>query len=275
MNTTTRFRRWSAGSATLVLAAALAACGSDDDAGGDTQAADTSATDSAAADPAEFCEASVDVESAAAAGPPIDETTPPAEAQAAMEEFGAQLTPLLERAQDTAPEEVADDVTTAVDTMKQALTTGDMAPMEGAEFMAADDAIDEYMLAECGYEQIEATGVDYEYEGIPDSVPSGVVAVTFRNEGEELHEIGVVRINDGVDMPLAELAALPPEQSESMVQFTGAAFAHPGASDTVFLRMEPGRYGAVCFVPQGTAHDAEGSGPPHLALGMLAEFQAE
>ncbi|RZU31441.1 hypothetical protein [Blastococcus saxobsidens] len=274
MHTTTR-SRWSATGTALVVALAVAACGSDEEPGGDSQAAATSAETSAAADPAEFCEAAVDVESAAAAGPPIDETTPPAEAQAAMEEFSARLGPLLERAQETAPEEVADDVATSIATMQQALSTGDMAPMEGAEFMAADDAIDEYMLAECGYEQIEVTGVDYEYEGVPDSVPSGVVAVTFRNEGEELHEIGIVRIDDDVDMPLAELAALPPEQSESMVQFAGAAFAAPGESDTVFLRMEPGRYGAGCFVPQGTTPEAEGSGPPHLTLGMLAEFQAE
>ena len=37
----------------------------------------------------------------------------------------------------------------------------------------ADAAMDEYMLAECGYEQVEAVGVDYAYEGIPGSVPAG------------------------------------------------------------------------------------------------------
>ena len=274
MNTTRRLRRLSAGGAALVIAVGLAACGSDDDSGGGggTEAAAT--TTAEAADPAEFCEASVDVESATAAAPPIDETTPPAEAQAALEEFGATLEPLLQRAQDTAPEEIAGDVDTAVETMRTALSTGDMSGLESPEFTATDDAIDEYMLANCGYEQIEATGVDYEYEGIPDTVPAGVVAVTFSNEGQEMHEIGVVRINDDVTMPLEELAALPPEQSMSMITFTGVAFAAPGETDTVFLEMEPGRYGAACFIPQGTTHDSEGNGPPHMTLGMLKEFEA-
>ena len=57
--------------------------------------------------------------------------------------------------------------------------------------------MDEYMLAECGYEQLEATGVDYEYEGIPDSIPAGTVAVTFHNEGEEMHEIGLTATEFG------------------------------------------------------------------------------
>ena len=131
------------------------------------------------------------------------------------------------------------------------------------------------MLAECGYEQLEATGVDYEYEGLPDTVPAGVVAVTFTNEGEELHEIGVARVNDDVTMPIEQVLAQPVEQVFSMVTLTGVTFAAPGESETTFLRMEPGRYGAACFVPQGTTHDTQGGGPPHFSLGMFAEFTAE
>ena len=140
------------------------------------------------------------------------------------------------------------------------LSTGGDTVLEQPEFTEADDAIDEYMLAECGYEQIEATGVDYEYEGIPDTVPAGVVAVTFTNEGEELHEIGVARINDDVTVPVEEVLALPEEEVLSMITFTGVAFAAPGESETTFLRMEPGRYGAACFIPEGTTHDTEGTG---------------
>ena len=33
------------------------------------------------------------------------------------------------------------------------------------------------------------------FEGLPDTVPTGIVAVTFRNEGTEMHEIGIARIN--------------------------------------------------------------------------------
>ena len=285
MNTKTRLRRWSAGGAALIMAAALGACGSDEpsdeatDVSADvaTEEATDAATEEteAAADPAEFCDASVDVEASFGDAPPIDETTPPEEAQAALEEFGGEVEPLLNRAEETAPSEIAEDVRTAIEAVRGALSTGELAGLESPEYMAADDAIDQYMLANCGYDVIDVTGVDYEYEGIPDTVESGAVAVTFTNEGEELHEIGIVRINDDVTMPLAELAALPQEEAMSMIQFSGAAFAPPGESDTVFLRMEPGRYGAACFVPQGTTLETEGSGPPHMTLGMLAEFEAE
>ena len=106
-------------------------------------------------------------------------------------------------------------------------------------------------------------------------MPAGVVAITFTNEGQELHEIGLARVNDEVTAPIEELLALPEDEFLSKITFKGAAFAAPDESDTTFMRLEAGRYGAVCFIPQGTTHDTEGSGPPHFALGMFAEFTVE
>jgi hypothetical protein len=265
--------RWSLGSAVLVIAATLTGCSSEDPGGsGDAEATDTAA----AADPAAFCEAAVDAEAALADGPPVDfETATPEEIQTGLEEFGAEIEPSLAEAEETAPDEVRDDVTTLTGLIHQVLETGDDTVFEQPEYTEADAAIDEYMLAECGYEHIEATGVDYEYEGVPASVPAGVVAITFANEGKELHEIGVARINDDVTRSVEEILALPPEQSDTMITIAGAAFAEPGGSDTTFLRLESGRYGAACFIPQGTTHDTEGTGPPHFTLGMFAEFTVE
>ena len=277
MHSTTRsrgVRRWVVGSAALALAATMAACGSDDSGGQDTASAGSSAS-ATGADPAEFCEASVDLEAAFAMGPGPEEGAPPEEQQAALEEFAAMVEPRLAEVEETAPEEISGDVTTATGIVREGLTGNDPSVLEGPEFQEADDNIDEYMLAECGYEQVEATGVDYEYEGLPDTVPAGVVAVTFTNQGEELHEIGVARVNDDVTMPIEQVLAQPVEQVFSMVTLTGVTFAAPGESETTFLRMEPGRYGAACFVPQGTTHDTEGAGPPHFTLGMFAEFTAE
>jgi len=265
-------RRWLVGGASIVLAATMVGCGSDGDSG-DTG---SDATTSAAADPAEFCETAVDAEAAVISGPPIDfETATPEEISAALEEYGAELEPQLADLEDSAPEEISDDVTALTGQIREVLSTGDDSLFESAEFTDADAAIDEYMLAECGYEQLEATGVDYEYEGLPDTIQSGVVAITFHNEGEESHEIGLARINDDVTMSVEELLQLPEGEADTMITFAGAAFAEPGASDTTFLRLDPGRYGAVCFIPEGTTHDAEGSGPPHFTLGMFAEFTAE
>jgi hypothetical protein len=266
-------RRWVLGGASVTLAATMVACGSDDSGGADTEAAESSAP--ASSDPATFCEAAVDLEQAFTLGPPVDETAPPEEQQAALEEFSGTVEPLLADVEDSAPDEVSEDVTTSTGTIREALSSGDTAALEGPEFAQADDNIDEYMLAECGYDQLEATGVDYQYEGLPETLPEGVVAVTFTNNGNELHEIGVGRLNDDVTQPIEEVLALPQEQLFPMLTVVGAAFAEPGESDTVFMRMEPGRHFGACFIPQGTTHDTEGTGPPHFTLGMFAEFTVE
>jgi hypothetical protein len=267
-------RRLVLGGASLALAATMVACGSDDSGGDDNTAAETSASEESA-DPAEFCEASVDLEAAFSMGPAVEDTAPPEEQQAALEDFGATVEPLLGDVEDTAPEEISDTVTEATGMVREALSGGDPSILEGPEFQQADDDIDEYMLAECGFEQLEATGVDYEYEGLPETVPAGIVSVTFTNEGEEMHELGIARINDEVTTPVEELLAMPEEQIFSMLELRGVTFAGPGESETVFMRMEPGRYGGACFLPQGTTHDTEGSGPPHFVLGMFAEFTVE
>ncbi len=275
MTARTRLRRWSTGSAALLLAAGLAACGSDDDdGGGDSAAAQTSATEPAA-DPAEFCEAAVDLEAGFSSGPGPGEGAPPEEQQAALEEFSATMEPLLADVEETAPEEISEDVETATGLVREGLSGNDPSVLEGPEFQQADDAIDDYMLAECGYEQVEATGVDYEYEGLPDTVPAGVVAVTFTNEGQEVHEIGIARINDDVTEPVEQLLTLPEEEVFSKLQLMGVTLTQPGESETTFLRMTEGRYGAACFIPQGTTHmETMGSGAPHFTLGMFAEFTA-
>jgi hypothetical protein len=267
-------RRLVLGGASLALAATMVACGSDDSGGEGTAAAATGAPEESA-DPAEFCEASVDLEAAFSMGPGADETAPPEEQQAALEEFGATVEPLLADVEEAAPEEISGAVTTATGIVRDALSGGDPSTLEGPEFQQADDEIDDYMLAECGYEQIEATGVNYEYEGLPDTVPAGVVAITFTNEGDELHEIGLARINDDVTEPVEQLLALPEEQVFSMLELKGFTFAAPDESETTFIRMEPGRYGAACFIPKGTTHEHEGDGPPHFTLGMFAEFTVE
>lgn len=278
MGRTTALRRWTTGGAAVVMAVALAACGSDDDAGGgEAETQDAAAASSADGDADAFCSAAVQAEQASQQGPPVDpEAATPEEMEAAMAEFGGRLEPLLAEAEETAPQEISGDVETLTGQLRQALSTGDDSAMQSEEYLAADDAIDEYMVDNCGFERIEATGVDYEYEGLPGTLPSGTVAMTFDNQGEEVHEIGLVRIDEGVTQSVEELLAMPEEQAMSMVTFVGVAFADPGQADTTFLEMEPGRYAAVCFVPEGTTHtDMPGGGAPHFTLGMVGEFTVE
>jgi plastocyanin len=155
-------------------------------------------------------------------------------------------------------------------------------------------------------ETITVIGRDYAFEGLPTTVPAGT-ALAFRNEGSELHELIVVRRNEGTTETWEELLALPDEEVFTKITFVGQVFAEPGqTADATIVVDQEGEYFAVCFVPQGMTEvpaepempagspavsgspDAGSSpgaasspsaaasqpafGPPHFVLGMQQVF---
>lgn len=148
-------------------------------------------------------------------------------------------------------------------------------------------------------ETINVIGVDYAFQQMPSSVPGGTV-LAFENQGTELHEMGVLGKNDGVELTFEELLALPQEEALTMVTFVGHTIAAPGesAEQPVPVTQE-GEYMLICFIPQGTFELPPGGvpgespavspghemptaspggsptalGPPHFVLGMLQQFQ--
>lgn len=138
--------------------------------------------------------------------------------------------------------------------------------------------------ASAAAQQIEVVGTDYAYSDIGATL-SGPVTFTFKNEGQDVHELVLVRKNDDVTETFQELLAMPEEASAEKIGFLGVAMAAPGATAPETLTADqPGQYLMVCFIPQGTtsipsmAPDASGppqglgDGPPHFTLGMLREF---
>lgn len=141
-------------------------------------------------------------------------------------------------------------------------------------------------------EPVVITGVDYAYQGVPDSVPAGTT-LAFTNAAQgEAHELTVYRINDEETRPLAELVGLPNEESRDLISFVGVSIALPGEDGEVFegdlTLAEPGRYALVCLVPTGvdpqayvdyarapSDADPPAGGPLHVALGMFAELPVE
>ena len=145
------------------------------------------------------------------------------------------------------------------------------------------------------------TAQDYHFEGLPTSVPAGS-SLTLTNAGAELHEIILVRKNDGVTESFDELLALPEEEAFQKVTTAGVLFAAPGESASMGIDatgapapmesitlVDEGEYLAICFIPQGTtempdfsaeappssdpaAASAAPQGPPHFLLGMKQEF---
>jgi hypothetical protein len=195
----------------------------------------------------------------------------------------AELGALLDDLDSSAPSEVAGDVATMTAAARGVLETGDFTAFESDEFASAEDAVDGYMVDECGYEQAAVTAVNYAYEDAPTTIDAGTVAITLTNEGTELHEIAIVRRNDDVTLGFEELLALPEDEAMAMVSLHGIEFQEPGNSGTTFVDLDAGDYAFICFIPVGAtpenlpalmSGEFEG-GPPHFTVGMVHEFTVE
>jgi hypothetical protein len=123
-------------------------------------------------------------------------------------------------------------------------------------------------LAEPEPTELEVTASDFEFEGVPESVPAGVVEVTLRNTGDEDHQAALIRLHDGVT---AQQLAAAPTEAEAFTLFEGAGGPHnaaPGASAVSTQALEPGSYLAICFIPSP-------DGVAHFRKGMVAPFVVE
>lgn len=137
---------------------------------------------------------------------------------------------------------------------------------------------------------ITVTAVDFNYEGLPDTVPAGTKFKLVNDAEEELHEFVAFRLPDDETRPADELIALPEAE-------LGALFGD-GPPATVLLAKpgepqieavgdgtltEPGRYLVACSIPVGADPDEileadgppEGGGVPHFHKGMYAEIVVE
>ena len=276
--------------APVLVAGALmfgfAACGGDDDddAAGDTTAATTGAatetsgaTDGSMAGEASveaFCEAELAVEAAAAEDP-------------------AAAGPAFEALVAASPEDIRP-------TVEEVIANAQAGP-GSPEFDEPYAEMIGFVKDNCGFAEMNVTAADYTYTGLEAEYAAGPTVVTLTNEGEEVHEIALARVNDDVTETAAEIVALPEEEALSKVVLTGRGFAFPGTDGFTVVDLEPGRYIAVCFIPQGATPEVmaqlmaeegppgegsapegsapEGSapgelefGPPHHTQGMIQEF---
>jgi hypothetical protein len=239
-----------------------AACGDDDD---DTAAADQNAGGSAAddagsdgggagagGDAAVFCHARVQLEQQFSADQPDVEA----------------ITALLDDLEAAAPAELSANATGLADVLAGAVQAGSD-PTEDPAFGENIAPIDEFALAECGFDEVDVTAVDYRFEGLPETVDAGTVGFKLTNQGAEPHVLILYRFNDGDTTALTDLLALPEDQMAQHGSFAAAAFADPGGWGASFVALEPGRYGVFCPIPVGGAAD----GAPHFTHGMAAELE--
>ena len=120
------------------------------------------------------------------------------------------------------------------------------------------------------YPTVAFTAKDYEFIGLPASIPGGYTRLSMLQEGPADHHAMFMRLNDGVTAD-DFMAAL---QSGDFGAILGAAtsFGGPnagaiGTTTNVILYLTPGQYLVVCLVPD------EETGMPHAAMGMLTPLE--
>jgi hypothetical protein len=268
--------------AVLTLSLLGAACGGDDDEDAATDAPATTAGETsdgtaaagaAGGDTGEFCDAALALETAPS--PPFSDEGPEAEAAAIAGWAGETIQPLAAEAVATAPAELEEALATMSGAVDAMAVDGDTAAFDSPEFAAADAEAHAWEMDNCGWASQEVTTVDYAFEGLPDEMPAGPTSFEMTNEGAELHEVIIVRRNEGTTQPLEELLALPEEEVGSLITEAGAT-GPVAAGESVYTvaDLTPGDYVVVCFVPTGmTAFDGPPpDGMPHAMAGMTAEF---
>ena len=99
----------------------------------------------------------------------------------------------------------------------------------------------------------------------PDTVAAGLTRVRLVNEGKELHHMQIVRLSDGHSA--RELFSLTPAQifKHSWVTPVGGPETTAQSAE-VTLRLEPGEYALLCFIPAAGDHLA------HYKKGMVRPF---
>jgi len=248
--------------AALLLAAG---CGGDDD-------------EAASGESSEYCKATTAIETAPF--PDIDfESMSPEQLSSATKQFATStLRPMADRVVAAAPDEIADDIAVLNGAVTQLEETGDFETFESPQVEEASNNAHNYDLKHCGWDEVDVTATEYKFEKVPKKIDAGLASFELDNKGKELHEIVVLRRNDGVTESFDQLLDLPEEEAMEKATVLGQTGGLPGEKGIYLVSdLQPGQYAMVCFVPQGTVTEepSEEGGPPHFTLGMKQEFTVE
>jgi uncharacterized cupredoxin-like copper-binding protein len=130
------------------------------------------------------------------------------------------------------------------------------------------------VIAGCGGEDTSESASPLAVEGneyafvMPSEGEAGVVRFDVSNEGEELHEFALGRIDDG--KTAADVEAFLKSGAEGtpswFTDMAGVPLLSPGNEVSITRDLPAGRYVFLCFLPSP-------KGVPHISLGMLKEFE--
>ncbi len=117
---------------------------------------------------------------------------------------------------------------------------------------------------------LDVTSTDYAYSLATDTVPAGLVSVTQHNEGEEAHQVTLIKLDDG--QTADQLATALGEQGDTAAApeaFAGGPNSTaPGDEDTATVDLQEGNYALICFIPSS-------DGESHFQKGMVGELTVD
>lgn len=106
---------------------------------------------------------------------------------------------------------------------------------------------------------------DFSFE-MPDTLSAGHVALEVTNQGQQPHEITILRLAEGKTAKDVQAYMANPDGQPPFLPIGGMQGLGPKGSGIVVLDLEPGNYYAICMIPDPGSHKA------HLELGMGKEF---
>jgi hypothetical protein len=113
--------------------------------------------------------------------------------------------------------------------------------------------------------EVTITAHDYSFD-VPAQIPSGYVDVTVDNQGKEDHQAQLVKLGSLTFAKFKssdDITKVP----DDTVFVGGPNEAAPGESTTATVKLDPGKYAVVCFIPSPK------DGKPHEAKGMVKEVE--
>lgn len=110
--------------------------------------------------------------------------------------------------------------------------------------------------------------LDFAY-AFSEAIPSGPQTWEIVNDGEVMHEITLVRLNDGATMEDVAHFIHAPQGPPPFASVGGMQAMDPGATAWLHLDLTPGDYLGICHIPDMP------SGQTHADLGMIIPFTVE
>ncbi len=121
-------------------------------------------------------------------------------------------------------------------------------------------------LAAAAAESVTVKATDFAFEA-PEKIAAGAVTIVMENHGKELHQVQLVRLEEGKTVEDFAAAMKSHGPSPSWVKWVGGPNAAvPGQQSNATSVLEPGQYAYLCLIPSP-------DGKLHVTKGMVRPFE--